>query len=720
MRHNVSSFFQVKGLCLLALAMLMTVTMASPQARAQSVTTARTEATLLSDVATIASGKPFWAVLHIRLNEGWHTYWKNPGDSGTSPILNWTLPAGFSAGEIAYMPPERLPTGPLMDYGYNHDAYYLIPITPPALVNDHATMILMLKAQWLVCKDICVPEKAQFSLTLPGTAQGAEPAPSADAQLIDALVRKLPVKLAQPSSFVAENGVVRFSVKLPQAVETSPKSIQFFPVTDGIISNLAPQESELKGDTIAFTLKQGDAMLKEGEGVVSLFHADDSRSDFAVTLLKDLSASPTPPGNGEVTPPLGSRVDHAPESMTLAHMPPQEKLTLYTAVILAFLGGLILNLMPCVLPILSLKVLSVAKKAASQAAQVRKQALAYTAGVVVSFVVLAGVLIALQHVADMSTGWGFQMQSPVFVSLLSVLMLLVGLNLSGAFELPVLFGNTGGGKAAEDNALGSFLTGVLAVMVATPCSAPFMAPAIGFALTQSAGVVIAVFIALGVGLAAPFLLLSLFPRLARLLPKPGAWMLTLRQFLAFPVYLTVVWLLWVLGLEAGANGVAIAMLAMVAAGFCIFLLHRKTFFLRVLALLLAIGIVTGILHYVQAMPVKSAVSTASNNFSREKLADLRAQGKAVFVDATADWCITCKVNEKVALNRDEVRDEFEKRGIVTLVADWTHGEMDITEYLQSFSRSGVPLYVYYPPNGATPKVLPQILTPSIVLEAIHE
>lgn len=684
------------------LAMLAMIMLAS-HAFAEVATTARTETSLTANVKAINSGKAFWALLHIKLKEGWHTYWKNPGDSGTSPILQWTLPKGFTAGEIAYQAPERLPTGPLMDYGYNNDAYYLIPLQAPGALQPHATSIIMLKAQWLVCKDVCVPEKAEFSLVLPVAVEAAS---STEAALIDELVGKLPKPVTEIAQYAIEGGNVRFTAILPEAVGDI-RSASFFPATDGIIANMAEQKTEIQGSHIAFTIKQGDnAALTEGEGVVSLFAGDGQRKDYAIKLKKGVPETSVKPVS---------------EIKTAKPQPQQgADLTLYSSVLLALLGGLILNLMPCVLPILSLKVLSVAKKAKSHRSAVRGQALAYTFGVVLSFMALAVLLITLQKLAGESLGWGFQMQSPVFVSLLSIVMFLVGLNLSGAYELPVMFGNVGGQKAAEDSTVGSFLTGVLAVVVATPCTAPFMAPAIGFALTQTTPAVLAIFAALGIGLAAPFLLFSIFPSLASLLPKPGAWMLVLRQFLAFPIYLTVVWLLWVLAGEAGANGAAIAMLGMVGAAFCMFLFERESALAWVVGAVLAVAGIAAMLHYVEAMPRMRqpvALGDQAEPYSPSRLEELRKAGKPVFVDATAQWCITCKVNETVALARPEVKEAFHAKGITTLVADWTNGDPEITKYLQSFGRSGVPIYVYYPAGGE-PVVLPQLLTPNTVLEAI--
>lgn len=724
MRNTIVCRFILALLCAVTLGNVALAADAPPAPDApQAVVTPRSETRLYSDLSTVTPGRPFWLVLHIKLKEGWHTYWKNPGDSGTPPILDWTLPSGFKVGDIEYLGPDKLPVDPLMDYGYHTDAYYLIPVKPPELVNKNATIIFSLKAQWLVCtKDICIPEKGEFSLVMPVTPAHGDPKPSDQALLIAGLVDKLPKPINDNFTFDSNGTDVTFSVKLPKALESNAR-VEFYPATDGIIANTAPQKVNISGDTVSFSIAAGnvhDAKLMQG--VVSVYEGT-KRRDYAVELKpgnmsKPVAASTPDTSHGEKAKASSPVLENKP-------LLPKEtagSIDISSALWFALLGGLILNLMPCVLPILSLKVLSVAKKARSEAGKVRKQGFAYTAGVVLSFMVLAAILLLLQKLLGQALGWGFQMQSPLFVSFLAVVMFLVGLNLSGAYEVPVLLGNTGSDKANEDSASGSFLTGVLAVLVATPCTAPFMAPAIGFALTQNAEVVVMVFAMLGVGLAAPFLLLSFLPGLVRLLPKPGVWMLTLKQFLAFPIYLTVVWLLWIVTQQAGANGAGIAMLAMVLAGFCIFLLKRDTWLGHIMAALLAVIIVKGMITYIAPMPRKTQATSYSAaemkySYSAEKLAELRKAGKPVFVYATAEWCITCKVNEAVALEKPEVKAAFKERHVSILVADWTDGDAEITKYLQSFDRSGVPIYVFYPEGGGEPQVLPQVLTPSILIDA---
>jgi thiol:disulfide interchange protein len=401
-------------------------------------------------------------------------------------------------------------------------------------------------------------------------------------------------------------------------------------------------------------------------------------------------------------------------------------LWLPVVMLLAVLGGLVLNLMPCVLPVLSLKALAIAKKSGHEHKVVVRMGVAYTLGILVSFGVIAGILIALRQAGE-SVGWGYQMQSPAFVAFLIYLLFLVGLNLSGLFHLPVLLGNVGIGD--ETSAKGSFFTGVLATMVATPCTAPFMASAVGVALTLPAFESLLVFEALGFGLALPFLAISLFPRLLRFLPKPGAWMDTFKQLLAFPMYASVIWLLWVLTLQTGAGGMVVALTGMLAI---IIVIWMKQMFseeskaYRVVALVIYALVIGVSLPALSRMEIGSHAAESMEKmgfetvmFSKAKLAELQSAGKPVFVDATAAWCITCQFNGRVAIRTERVMNAFKEKGVTLMIADWTSRNDEITEFLSGFGYKGVPLYVFYPAHGQ-PVVLPQLLTEDIVINAISQ
>lgn len=696
----------LRRLCLLALT-LLAFHGASSFANANILSTPRTQTALMSEAAAIHAGDKFWVALHIQLQPGWHTYWVNPGDSGISPQLHWTLPNGFVAGPTQYLAPDRERVGPLVDYAYDNDAYYLVPIVPPSILRPGTTSILSLKASWLVCKDICVPESGDLSLSLPAADAAKH---SDDAPLMAQLVSRLPVPLASAVTFSKKDKEIRFSVTLKDAdlLATQIRSVVFFPESDALIFNAAEQKVVIGDDAVLLSVPQAEGKIAENaSGVLSFFLNNGPRRDFALRLQSESAASQV------------AAVESA--TPTPASLPQGGgRITLGQAVWYAILGGLVLNAMPCVFPVLSLKALAVARKAHAHPADARRHGIAYTVGVIASFLCLAIMLVALKQ-GGQAVGWGYQMQSPVFVSLLALVLFLVGLNLAGYFEIPMLIGNLGGEAAGRDNTWGSLLTGVLAVVVATPCTAPFMAPSIGFALTQGTATIFAVFAGLGLGLASPFLLVSFFPVLIRALPKPGAWMASFKELLSFPMFVWTVWLVWVLARESGPQVACVTLLAMVVLAFAIWLNRRASRFAKILATISA-AIAVAMAVFSAQMPVPHTggdTKAAGNAFSSSTLASLRKQGRPVFVDATADWCVICKVNEAVALASPEVKQAFEAKHVTTLVADWTYGDADITHYLESFSRSGVPIYVYYPPGNGAPVVLPQVLTPSTVLEVLQ-
>lgn len=667
-----------------------------PQVPAAAPSNPHTEASLISNETAIRAGEKFWVVLHLKMEPGWHTYWRNPGDSGMAPSMEWTLPRGFTASDIQFLPPDRLQEGDLVDYGYSNDAWYPVQITAPAILRFNAISILSVKARWLVCKDICLPQTGEFSMSFPG-ATGEAKTPSNEAPVIEGVISRLPAPVVMPVSFYRADGRVSFSMPLEGIQDRSVKEAWFFPVDEGFVMNSAMQRFAVKDNNASFILSAAKGgVLNNASGLVSLFLNDGSRKDFSVSLAA-----------GKIKPAALSNISGGGMDIDIV-----------TAVLFALAGGLILNLMPCVFPILALKALAIAKKAEKRSSQVRMHGLLYSIGVIISFLALASLLIVLQ-MGGKSVGWGYQMQSPMFVLSLAVVFFLIGLSLSGYFELPSVFGTIGQETAARDNLLGSFATGALAVLVATPCTAPFMASAIGFALTQGVEVVIAVFAGLGFGLAAPFLLISIFPKLIRFLPKPGAWMLRLKQAVAFPMYGCALWLLWVLSREAGQDAVFVALLGFIILAFALWLIRLRATFT---GLLVAAVAVAGMVEYIHFVPLAQATAVpmpGMEKFSVARLQELRSDGKPVLVDATADWCITCKVNERVALSSRAVRKLLAEKHITLLVADWTHGDKEITSYLHDFGRAGVPIYVYYPPDNGEPVVLPQVLTPSVVEEKIQ-
>lgn len=651
------------------------------------------KAELLSEYESIAPGQSFYVALKLTLLPGWHTYWKNPGDAGLTPSITWTLPKGAGVGEIVWPNPMRMVEGPLMTYGYLDAVTLPIQVTAPKDLKPGESFTLQLTADWLTCLESCIPQTAELDLTLPVADQPHASAVKAD---IDRQLSQKPARIKNAATATSQDALTFTIAKSEFGVDTI-NDAYFFPAGDGFAYG-EKQSFEANGDqlTLHVPLAQQDstAAKPQADGVLLIEAGDGTLHYFQITPESCHVGGDTADGGAAGTLPA--------------------------MLLFALLGGLILNLMPCVFPVLSFKALALAKHAGLHPQHAKTEGLAYTAGVILSFLVLAGSLIALRGAGD-AVGWGFQMQSPAFVGALCFLMLAVGLNLSGLFELPTVFGSLGSSLASEDSLRGSFFTGVLAVLVAAPCTAPFMATALGFALSQPTAVALLVFAALGLGLALPFLLIGFFPKLVSFLPKPGAWMQRFREFLAFPMYATAIWLLWVLGRQAGSDSVALVLLSGLAMAFGFWLCLkpgtvRKLIAMVFILLLPALTLTT--LHTLGRDVPMIAPEHGEIPYSAQKLSELRAQGKPVFVDATAAWCITCQVNKRVALATKASRKAFAEKDITMMVADWTNADPEITALLESFGFRGVPMYVYFPANNAEPVILPQLLTEDIVLEAI--
>ncbi len=578
--------------------------------------------------------------------------------------------------------------GELTNYGYEGTVLLPVPLTINGVVADGASV--RVKADWLVCKDTCIPESAVLE------KNWGDHANDDDITLLDKTLARVPYPSSQEAFIRANESQVQIAVHSPDARDV-------LPIDDGWFSNSAEAKITHSGDWTGFTLSRASGELKDTfSGVIEV--ADKTHEYLQITATK-VESFPT----------------QVPASLFAA---PTEtsSMGLITALLLAFLGGLILNLMPCVLPVLSLKVLALSRKADASHAKAVGHGLAYSAGVLTSFLAIGGTLLLLKSGGE-AIGWGFQLQSPTFVLGLLIVVFLVALNLLGLFELPVLLGNRGSEITSRDSALGSFATGVLAVALATPCTAPFMAPALGAALTYSALPALLIFASLGLGLALPYLLVSISPALRGLLPKPGAWMQNFKELLAFPMLATAAWLLWVLVQQAGDMALLSTLTRLITITLALWGLKRmQQRFWRSVWMIVLIGSIACALVYPPALsaPHVSVSDSAHANsapYNAKTLEELRAAGTPVFVDATAAWCITCKVNERVALSDARIQKLFSDKGITLMVADWTRRDANITALLTSFKRSGVPLYIYYPPHK-DPVVLPQLLTPEIVAGAI--
>ena len=695
--------------CLTVCAVALGAASAMPAA-ADPVVTQNVTARLLAEHDTVAPGARLSVLLHFRIREGWHTYWRNPGDSGEATRIDWQLPDGVTAGPIQWPYPHRLPYGPLVNHGYKGDAFHLTEISVPKDWPADGALTLRASAYWLVCEEICIPEEGTFELVLPGGPGAGAPNPD-NAELFAAARRLLPVSSQWTAGFDAGDDGVTLSLAAPGIDADRIADAHFFPHDWGVVEPAAPQSLALDRDGLRLTMTAGAAPVAERlDGVLVL---TSRTGDGTVTRGLVVNATPAAPGAVATADPIS--------------------IGLVEALLFALLGGLILNLMPCVFPVLSMKALALLGHAHDGRATVRRHGLAYTAGVLLCFGALAGALISLKA-GGAAVGWGFQLQSPIFVAAMAYLLFFLGLSLSGVVTIGGAVMWIGSRLAQGGGYSGSFFTGVLAAVVATPCTAPFMGAAIGFALTRDAVVSVGVFLALGLGLALPYLLLTFVPALTRVLPRPGPWMERAKQFLAFPLYASVAWLIWVLSLQAGPDGVAAALAGLVLIAFAAWLWRTAATSQRggraaaLTAALAAGGLAVASLVVLpqQSAPTRSAQTQAETDgpafepYSPARLATLRAEGRPVFVNMTAAWCITCLVNERVALSSPEIGEAFARRGLVYLKGDWTNRDPEITALLESFGRNGVPLYAIYPADGDAPRLLPQLLTEALVLDALRE
>lgn len=657
----------------------------------------------------LAAGQPVWLGLAIEHAPHWHTYWKNPGDSGLPTTLQWDLPAGVTAGEIEWPTPQRLPIGPLVNYGY--EGQLLLPVrldVPAGFKGD--SLPVSLRAEWLVCKEVCIPESGEFALTLTSGATWATHTAQFEAA---AARRPAVVASVKASAEIAPDALVVRVDGLPADWQGQP--IAFFPETAGVIENAVAPTVQWQGGqwTARVPLSsQRSESPKEMAAVLTTPNAP-------VGVQLAFAIAGTWPALDANAAPL--------EAPAAAPVAPANELGLVAALLLALVGGALLNLMPCVFPVLSLKVLGFASHADDRRA-LAAGGLAYTAGVVVSFVALAGLLLALRAGGE-QLGWGFQLQSPAVIATLAALFTLIGLNLAGLFEFGSVLPSSLASLRARHPLVDSALTGVLAVAVASPCTAPFMGASLGLAVTLPAAEALAIFAALGLGMALPYLAISLWPALARALPRPGAWMAHFRTVMAFPMFATVVWLVWVFGQQTGIDAVAALLSTLVAIAFVAWALAAPGVAPRARAVLgtLAVATLAAALSWmVPALATPALAGARSGSaagslwqpWSTEKVAELRAAGKPVFVDFTAAWCVTCQFNKRTTLAHEAVLADFEARGVTLLRADWTRRDPAITAELARLGRNGVPVYVLYAPGTGAPQVLGEILSVGEVQTAL--
>ena len=699
---------------LIALIFLALTTLA-PAAAAQPARSERIEVELVPMSQWVAPGSTAIVALRQQIEPGWHTYWKNPGDSGGATTIDWVLPPDVTAGPILWPLPERQRLQDLVNYGYSGRVFLPVPIEVPASARPGTLLTLRARVTLFVCSDrMCVPEDYELTLPLP-VREGAAPLTPRWGEAIQATVEAAPRPAPLDARIDLRDGRLALSVAGAPLAGATPSDVWFYPARAGVIGHAADQTGEYGPEGLTLDLAAGGEVRAAGlagpvEGVLAT-----SLGAWEITAL---AGAPLAGTSGEGA--LG--VSDSPGGAGL----------FVRAVLFALVGGLILNLMPCVFPVLAMKAASLARSAHDPAAA-RRDGLAFLAGVLLTFLLLAGALIGLRA-AGQSVGWGFQLQSPAVVAGLALLFLLIGLNLSGLFEVgdraqAAAESGPGARLSRLPGGAGAFFTGVLAVVVAAPCTAPFMAFAMGAALTLPAALAMVVFLTLGFGLALPYVLVSFSPRLLARLPRPGSWMMRLKELLAFPMYAAALWLVWVFARQTGMDALALLLAAGLTLALAAWLWGRRqaaalagrrgpVALIAALAALLTAGalVAMAVRLPVEAAPGPNAAGPDSAPWSPQAVAEAQAAGRPVFVNFTADWCVTCKINERTSLGA--ASDAFTRSNAVYLVADWTRRDPVIAAELERHGRSGVPLYLVYAPGSPEPRILPQLLTPGAVAEAL--
>ena len=653
---------------------------------------------LVTRSTAIAPNHDFLAGLHFTIEPRWHIYWINAGDAGEPPRIDWSLPANITAGALQFPAPKRLPLGPLMDFGY--EGQVLLPVSMhvlPGLKPGHP-VTLRGEVHYLVCSSVCLPGHATVSRTIPVAEQPGPPDAKTEA-LFAATEKALPRELPPGATVRLQQTKQHWIVTVLGVGRTT--SAELYPFDAGIMAYAAPQHVQPLANGARITLLKAPGATQLPVEFHGLLKLPDGVAYQFSQPIPPVSALPLTPA-----------------------APPAPGEPLVEILALAFLGGAILNLMPCVFPVLFIKGLALVQSSGEERRRMRGHGAMYTAGILVSFWIIVGVLLVLRA-GGAHLGWGFQFQSPYFVGIMALLFFFLGLSLAGQFELGLTATSIGGEVANRGGYSGSFFTGVLATVVATPCTAPFMGAAIGFALSQSAFVTFAVFTAIALGLAAPYVLLTLQPAWAKLLPRPGAWMELLKQAVSLPIFLAVIWMAWVFFQITGSTGVAAllaGLLVTAVAGWALgrWPARRGSTIAALLLLVAAIALPM----WAARQPRQTVFSTQNASgswqpFTAAKLAQYRAQGKPVFVDFSAAWCLSCQVNERTVLDRASVEQAFRAKGVVTLRADWTNHDDGITAALAQLGRSGVPTYALYAGDASSaPTLLPEVLTRSIVLDAL--
>jgi thiol:disulfide interchange protein len=640
----------------------------------------KVDASIISEVKSLRPGEPAWLGLHLSLEKDWHVYWKNPGDTGKPPAIDWNSQSSVKISPIEWPVPRQFIVGGLMNYGYEGEVLLPFQVTVADEFKGKKVHISG-HASWLVCREECIPESQNVELTLPVSNE----IPKSDKNYVRAFdLAKAAIPRALPAGSIKVKYTGEYELQIPREIfSTAVESLKFFPDEQDWISPTAPQTLSHNGHQYILRMKPQEN-FPVTENISGVLTTDTLAVSFRESV----------------------KMDEAEGGVLLWSL-------------FAFIGGLILNLMPCVFPVLSIKILAIANSSRDNLALLKRQAYFYALGILISFWAIAGILLLLQTLGA-NVGWGFQLQIPWFVAGLAALFFLMALNLLSLFEFGGSWMGVGQQLTNRDGVLGSFFTGVLAVVVATPCSAPFMGTAVGAALLKPGVGTLSIFTFLALGLASPYLMLPFFPALVQHMPRPGVWMNRLRSLLALPLLATVVWLIWVLSAQTSFVFVAFVVVGLAAMLFFT-LWYNESFPSRAQVALLGAfffaAVLVGFTVRSQERAHKMASSVVWESFSEAKVDEARQANRAVFVDFTADWCITCKVNEGLVLNSQSFAELVKKNKVAVFRADWTKEDSEITRVLKKFQRVGVPLYVAYP-AGKDSVILPQVLTMDAIREGL--
>ena len=676
----------------------------------------RVQTELISEVQSVSPGSSFWVAVRMTMDDHWHTYWRNPGDSGLETTIDWDLPEGFSAGLIHWPYPERIEEPPLTVFGYHHTIYLLTEISVDAGVKTGQDVMIKATVHWLECADVCVPGQADPQYRLKVKEGAAEINPD-HLQTFSEARSQLPLTQGEWKVHAALNDKhVVFALEPPDWYQDEINTLHFFPYQGEWINNTDEQRLGRRGNLYELKVDLAKLNPQIPDTITGILVNDSgwrgSGSERAMQIeITDFNESPILRGSAD--------------ALT----------SVWLAILFSFLGGIILNLMPCVLPVLSIKLMGFINQAHEEHSKSWQHGVFFTLGVLVSFWALAAILLILKA-GGAQLGWGFQLQSPAFLIVLSAFMFLFGLSLFGVFEIGTSLTTVAGKTQQSSGFAGSFLTGITATIVATPCTAPFMGSALGFAITQPAWVSMLVFTFIGLGMAAPYMLISSVPALLKFVPKPGRWMESLKQFMGFLLVATVLWLLWVLGLQTGSNVVIMVLAALLVTAIGAWIYGRWGNLAmpqnkRIVAALLAFVFIIAANGYAISKVDDLAINPQGVQrtsgginwlvYSDEDVETARQSGEPLFIDFTAAWCLSCQVNEQVAFGSREVQEKFKELGIKAFKADWTSRDETITQALARYGRNSVPLYVLYSGRpGEPPRILPEIITPGIVLKALQE